>query len=162
MAVSLPDFPPFDVEREPTSLSQRWKKWVGRFENLIIALDIKQSKRKKALLLHYAGPAVQEIADTLPPAARDDDRPDEYDATLAQLNGYFNPKKNVEYEVFTFRQARQREEEMLDQICSEGDLVVNVLRNHSKLKSVYSILTELTLNIHQWMIIRTDEVEDSL
>ena len=115
MAVSLPDFPPFDVEREPTSLNQRWKKWVGRFENLIIALDIKQSKRKKALLLHYAGPAVQETADTLPPAARDDDRPDEYDATLAQLNGYFNPKKNVEYEIFTFRQAREREEETLDQ-----------------------------------------------
>ena len=35
--------------------------------------------------------------------------------TLAQLNGYFNPKKNVEYEIFTFRQGRQRKEGTLDQ-----------------------------------------------
>ena len=66
MAVSPPDFPAFDVEREPMLLSQRWKKWVGQFESIIIALDIKQSKRKKALLLHYAGLAVQEIADATP------------------------------------------------------------------------------------------------
>ena len=45
MATSLPDFPPFDTESEPTSLGIQWKKWILRLENLFVALDIKQESR---------------------------------------------------------------------------------------------------------------------
>ena len=34
MATSLPDFPPFDTELEPTSLGIKWKNWILRLENL--------------------------------------------------------------------------------------------------------------------------------
>lgn len=44
--------------------SVRWKKWLQRFENVIIALDIKDDTRKRAMLLHYAGEGVQDIFDT--------------------------------------------------------------------------------------------------
>ena len=52
MAASLPDFPLFDTDSEPTSLGIQWKKWVQRLENLFIVLDIKDKARQKALLLH--------------------------------------------------------------------------------------------------------------
>ena len=98
MATALRDFPQFDPDRKPTSIAQRYGRsgYIGRFENLIIAPDIKQSKREKALLLHCAGPAVLEIADTLPLAAPDVVQADDYDATFAQLNGCLNPRKNQE------------------------------------------------------------------
>ena len=60
MATAIPDFPSFDVDTDPTGLAQRWKKWLARYENLIIALDITDPRRKKALLLHYAGQGVHE------------------------------------------------------------------------------------------------------
>ena len=51
MAAMLPDLAAFDVNCEPTSLGITWKKWVSRFENLFVALDIKDENRKRALLL---------------------------------------------------------------------------------------------------------------
>ena len=64
MAVSLPDFPSFDIHTELSATGLRWKKWVERFENLLVVIDIAEAKRKKALLLHYAGPDVQEVYET--------------------------------------------------------------------------------------------------
>ena len=66
MATSLPDFPSFDAHSEPTSVGQRWIKWIQRFENLLVALDSDSSKRRRTLLLHYASPTVQDVYDTLP------------------------------------------------------------------------------------------------
>ena len=31
------------------------KKWLQRFERLMVAMEITSEKRKRALLLHYAG-----------------------------------------------------------------------------------------------------------
>ena len=63
---SLPDFAKFDVDDEPTSLHVAWKKWITRFENLIVALEITDDNRKR-VLLYYAGPEVHEIYNTLVP-----------------------------------------------------------------------------------------------
>ena len=49
---SLPDFPIFDTDADPTSLGIQWQKWAERLENLFIALDIDNAVRQKALLLH--------------------------------------------------------------------------------------------------------------
>lgn len=65
MAENIPAFPSFDVDGEPTSVGPRWRKWALRFENMLIALNITDARRKKALLLHLAGERVHEIADTL-------------------------------------------------------------------------------------------------
>ena len=49
---------------EPTdSACQRWENWVRRFENYIVAKNIQNDKRMKAMLLHYAGEAVFELSD---------------------------------------------------------------------------------------------------
>ena len=55
MATSLPEFPPFDVSLDPSSLGLQWKKWTTRLENLFVALAIEDKKRQKALVLHYGG-----------------------------------------------------------------------------------------------------------
>ena len=132
MAAALPDFPAFDINAEPTSLSQRWQKWTSRFENLITALDIKDPARKKALLLHYAGQDVHEIYDTLPiptaepePASTTEQTSstppvtqDAYQKAKTALDEYFMPKKNVDYETYVFRQAWQKPGETLDMFQS--------------------------------------------
>ena len=64
MAAALPSFPAFDISDDQNA-SIRWKKWIQRFENFIIALDVKDDTRKRAMLLHYAGEGVQDIFDTL-------------------------------------------------------------------------------------------------
>ncbi len=105
---SLPDFPPFNVH-EDANAGPRWKKWLTRFERLLCGLNITADKRKTALLLHYAGPDVDDIYDTLPTTSNED-----YKAVVEKLNQYFSPQTNVAFEVFNFRQAKQKPDESLD------------------------------------------------
>ncbi|XP_071504784.1 uncharacterized protein [Diadema antillarum] len=106
---ALPAFPPFvETDNNP---GPQWTKWLSRFERLMVALDISSAKRKRALLLHYAGPKVDEIFDTLQNVGDDDD----YDKAVDALNKYFQPKSNSMYEVYIFRQGKQEQTESLDQ-----------------------------------------------
>lgn len=73
-------------------------------------MNITAAKRKRALLLHYAGTDVDEIFDTLPNTGEDGD----YDTAVAKLNEYFSPQVNTTYEVYNFRQTKQKEGESLD------------------------------------------------
>ena len=59
----LPVFPPFDPELDKADVAARWKKWLSRLENLFVAMNIQDDKRKRALLLHYAGEQVHDIFD---------------------------------------------------------------------------------------------------
>ena len=65
-------------------------------------MGVKDDKeRRRALLLHYAGEEVNEIFETLPNTGND------YDTAVTKLTEYFSPKKNTEFEVYKFRQAKQ-------------------------------------------------------
>ena len=108
MATSQLNFPPFDTS-EQSSLSQRWSRYVQKFSNFLTAMNISDKKRQRAMLLHFAGDSVYEIFETLP------DNGEDYATAIAKLNLYFNPKKNVEYETFVFRNAKQNHGESLDQ-----------------------------------------------
>ncbi|KAK0132207.1 hypothetical protein N1851_032997 [Merluccius polli] len=99
---------PFDTETDPSSLGTRWSKWIQRYDNFLVAMNIVNDGRKKALLLHLAGERVHDIYDTF--AETDDD----YNATKTKLNGYFSPKKNTQYLVYKFRKAMQQAGENLD------------------------------------------------
>ena len=81
-----------------------------RFENLLIALDIKDNKRKRALLLHYMGESTLTIFETLPETGTAAD----YDEACKALNDYFKPRKNISFEIFKFRKTNQSVE-TLDQ-----------------------------------------------
>ena len=91
--VSLPQFPEFDVN-EQASLSPRWSKWLDRFENFLLALNITDPSRRKAMLLHYSGEGVYEIFSSLTLAVAAEGV-NEYDHAKSALNDYFSPKKKM-------------------------------------------------------------------
>lgn len=99
--VDLPPLPPFDPHGDQSSLSQRWKAWIKRFDTYLIATNITDKKQRRAMLLYQAGPETQEIFETLTDTGED------YATAKEKLETYFSPKKNVDYEVFQFRQATQ-------------------------------------------------------
>jgi hypothetical protein len=68
-------------------------------------------KRRLALLLHYAGTEVEDVFDTLP-GVQDDKNT--YSKAEPLFQAYFQPKKNVELEVFNFRRSRQEPGENID------------------------------------------------
>ena len=64
------------------------------------------------MLLYQAGPETQDIFDTLTETGTD------YATAKAKLDEYFSPKKNVNYEVFRFRQATQQPTESVEQFAT--------------------------------------------
>ena len=62
--MSLPQFPAFSLSEGNLNLGPRWAKWLSRFNRLMVAMEIADPPRKQALLLHYAGPEIDEIYDT--------------------------------------------------------------------------------------------------
>ena len=105
MATALPHFPPFDVHGDEGNAASRWKKWLERFDNLLVAMAVTDKPRKKALLLHYAGPDVHEIFSTLTLAAEGDDV---YKKACDALNSYFEPKVNKEFEIFKISHGKTK------------------------------------------------------
>ena len=115
----MPNIACFDPTSDPTSLLVRWERWLRRFEGAMVGFGITDSRRKKALLLHYGGEALQDIFETLevetqseqqssetPPSQSElDER--EYVAAKHALTKYFTPKKNVVYETIVFRRTTQ-------------------------------------------------------
>ena len=86
-------------------LSQGWRKYMSRFENLLLAMNITNAIRKKAMLLHYVGEEVNEIFDTLDvPEATEEE--DVFRKAEKALREYSTPQKNIEFEVYKFRQAK--------------------------------------------------------
>ena len=105
---ALPTFPAFDLQGD---LSQGWRKYVSRFENLLLAMNITNAIRKKAMLLHYVGEEVNEIFDTLDvPEATEEE--DVFRKAEKALREYSTPQKNIEFEVYKFRQAKQLSREI--------------------------------------------------
>ena len=78
MDVSLPAFPNFDPDTDKSNTGPRWDRWIGRLENLFVALKLVNpvvphgeepdesavksvDDRKRALLLHYVGERTYDI-----------------------------------------------------------------------------------------------------
>ena len=88
----------FDNHDE-SNLAQRRKKWKQSFEFYLTASGTNNDSRMRALLLHRAGPDVQNIFMHL------QDVGTIYKAAMDALNNHFEPKKNVVFERHVFRQA---------------------------------------------------------
>ena len=114
--MSLPQFPAFSLSEGNLNLGPRWAKWLSRFNRLMVAMEIADPPRKQALLLHYAGPEIDEIYDTLSieAAAADGSPIDTYESTANALTRYFTPKTNAAFEIYNFRQAKQEATETID------------------------------------------------
>lgn len=109
---SLPFFPPFEHCTAPPAVGDRWRRWIDRFENLLVALQIASAAQKKALLLHYIGEETYDVYASLTPAvpgsliapssstsSGDASQPDEYEQVKKRLHDHFTPKINREYEI---------------------------------------------------------------
>ncbi|KAK3890348.1 hypothetical protein Pcinc_005726 [Petrolisthes cinctipes] len=101
--------PPFSVVEESSSVAvTRWKKWIKTFQFYLEATGVNSQGQRRALLLHVAGPEVQEIFSTLP------DPLDTLDLVVAALENYFSPQVNIKYERVLFRQVKQESGETTD------------------------------------------------
>ena len=79
---------PFDPDVDQTTVGNRFMKYIYRFKNYMVALDIKDKARKRALFLHTAGFKVQDVLNTL------EDTGDDLETAAGKLAEYFQPKKN--------------------------------------------------------------------
>ncbi|KAK6186734.1 hypothetical protein SNE40_006012 [Patella caerulea] len=102
--------PSFNLEPADNA-GTRWEKWARRFDNFLIAKDVKTDARKKAMLLHLAGEEVFDLSESVGVADGDD-----ISRTKEKLQNYFAPKRNTEYEIFVFRQATKHQGESLDKL----------------------------------------------
>ena len=101
---------PFSPHGDPTQVGQRWLKWKRGFGFYMRASGIQNDERKKGLLLHWMGMESQEVVETLNlPAATT------YDGVIRELDEYFSVQKNVSYERTVFHNAKQKDNESLEQ-----------------------------------------------
>ena len=121
-------FPPFDVRGDPSSLGQRWAEYVERYNNFLLAMDITDPTRQRALLLHFSGEDVYRIFKTLPETGEAKD----YKKATAAMKAYFQPQKNLEYEKYTFRQATQQVGETLDTYHTRLQQLATYCEFHNK------------------------------
>lgn len=115
MAFNIPSTTPFDLKNDLSNINNRWKRWVERFENFLVASNITDDGRKRAMLLHYAGEDVYDLFQTLPTPTPTDPPLTPYLQTLTILNNYFKPKTNKDFEIYNFRQAKQETNETINQ-----------------------------------------------
>lgn len=177
--LNLASVPEFEPDSDPTALASRWERWLDRFENYLVAIQLKDADRRKAMLLHCAGERVYDIFRGLPdPAipAEGERAPDVYVKATTQLNTYFSPKKNTEYERYVFRQARQETSETVDQFnnrlrrlavhCEFADqnqeIKSQIIMNGSSARLCRRALRDPTLDLEGLLTLgRTMEVADS-
>lgn len=128
MAQQLSPFPCFHLRiTDPSNAGSKWRKWINRFENFLVASNITNDVRKKALLLHYAGEDVFDIFESLknaptslsPDAQATSGRTttqtgSRYSSARAMFDEYFSTLINTAFGVYPFRQAQEQSEDSLD------------------------------------------------
>ena len=114
METALPTFDPSPNAGTPGA---RWEKYVNRLKNLITALDIKNAEWQKALLLHYVGEETNDIFGTLT-VSEPADGETVFDTAVNAITSYLKPKRNIAYEEYLFRQAKQEKGETIMAYCT--------------------------------------------
>ena len=114
MAQGLLPYPQFNHKDQNCAV--RWKKWHERLENIFVGYDITEQKRKKALMLTYAGEAFNNLVDGIPSVkfevieADTAQGIDLYTKTLKVLREHLSHKVNVEFQKYTFRKSVQTQD----------------------------------------------------
>jgi len=103
------NLPNFDIDIDSKNVGQRWKHWLAKFENYLIATNISDADRKKAMLLYHAGDRVFELYQAICTSTNS------FDETKLALTTHFDPQVNKEFAIFTFRQTKQAMQEPFDQ-----------------------------------------------
>ena len=109
--LNIPTFPSFDLD-DHTTTATRWEKYKKRFLNLCVALNVQDDKQKLALLLNYVGEELYDIYDSLLVPTTDGSH-ETYEHAIKLLDGHLNPKSNVTYELYLFRNLKQNIDELI-------------------------------------------------
>ena len=91
--MNLPPISKFIVHGE-SNVPLRWEKWLNRFDNFMIAADITDYGRMKALLIHYAGEEVYDIYSTFSTKQIGGNDDAGYKTLCKSLTAHFEPKRN--------------------------------------------------------------------
>ena len=114
--------PKFDCFSHPATIGPRWKRWLTSFElyadgkGLIISegTTAATKQRRRAMLLHLAGPDVQEIFTTLTETGDAAN----YASAVEALNAYFVPQVNSAFVSQTFHRIMQNPGETVQQFVT--------------------------------------------
>lgn len=156
MSSQLPAMDNFDCEGDSSSLGHRWEKWKRALDIYLLAAGIDKPLKKRAVLLHTAGLAFQEIYYNLPGAhVEETESNDVFKIAIEKLDAYFSPKQSFLYERHIFRLLKQepgekfekflvrlrnqsnkcnfarKDDDLIDQIvekCSSSDLRKKILK----------------------------------
>ncbi len=133
--------PTFECYKDPATLGPRWTRWLTSFElyadgkGLIMEEDIAVSvrQRRRALLLHHAGPDVQDVFSTLP----DTGNADNYNAAVTALNAYFVPRVNAAYARQSFYKLSQKSGETVQQFTTRLMALFHCMVRHGTLRFTF-------------------------
>ena len=103
---NIPAVESFVVEESSTNLDKKWKIWKEDFLLYLDATGVTQDAQRKALLLHLGGKDLKMVYRTLQHID------DNFHAVVTKLDSYFQPKKNVTYERYVFKQVSQNKDEL--------------------------------------------------
>ena len=106
-----------DITGPAHIVAERWRKWRRSLEFYLAGQDIDNPARKRSLLLHYAGTAVQDIYEGLQ-GTEDENKNDVYVRTATVLEDHFRAEPNIPFERYAFRQMSQKPSETMDQFVA--------------------------------------------
>ena len=113
-------FEPFIMEDgKKLNLGVKWKKYLTKFENFLVAMNITADKKIVAMLLHFGGDYIWDFIDNAVPKVEG------YDATVEYLNEHLNPKTNDTFEIYKFQKTIQDSDETVQQFCNHLRSIAN-------------------------------------
>ena len=107
MELNLATPPPLRLDISGAAQHEAWKKFKANISLYFSAAEIKDTKRKKAVLLYIGGEDLRTIYDTLA------DTGDTYATAIAELGQYFDTGVNLSVEQNKFRSINQEPSESI-------------------------------------------------
>ena len=86
----------FQVDGDPTTVSERWEEWIENLEFNCTFFKVTDAKNKKAALMIYDWQALRKIHNNLP----DPENGNNYEKAKSKLTAYFAPKKNMDFLIY--------------------------------------------------------------
>ena len=102
---NIPLIENFIFESDSGNVNKKWTEWKEDFDLYLSASGVTQEQQKRGLLLHLGGKELKKVYKTLK------ETDDKYENIVEKLNNHFGTKKNIMYERFIFKQAKQNSEE---------------------------------------------------
>ncbi|KAJ1184587.1 hypothetical protein NDU88_001391 [Pleurodeles waltl] len=130
--VSVTALPPFSYLADPATAAPQWRQWIGHLQHYFRATCETDGAIKRSIMLHMGGDELHELFEDLPNTRADDN----FDATVAALNRYFDPQLNPDFKKFKCRQVRQAEGESVGTF-----LVASMCRGTDKQDEIRAQLT---------------------